>query len=410
MEVGKNSKQNMVIEHPAKRIIELTEYSPSLFDRQEISEEVGELLWRHYSNQINVEFPSPKTNWQWKLTSQGWVGFIPLTADLVMVLAPKVELANLFRMLEYAYRLNIIFPEGLINSNSLQEFYERLASILAKKTLERGKKGFYRTYLDETDYLPYIRGRIDVPYAIRRPWETQVKCDFEEFTADIQENQIVAWTLSRIARSGLCTLKTQPVVRHSYRALQGLVREIQFLPESCVNRTYNRLNNDYQALHGLCRFFLEKTGPGHQVGRHRMLPFLIDMAYLFELFVAEWLGKNLPPGYVLKKQERVKIGEKKTITFDMDLVVYEIETGAVQCVVDTKYKTPITPDTADIAQVVTYSEAKGCPDAVLVYPVPLGEHIDEWVGQKRVRSLTFSLDGDLEKAGHIFLNNLFLEN
>jgi 5-methylcytosine-specific restriction enzyme subunit McrC len=94
----------------------------------------------------------------------------------------------------------------------------------------------------------------------------------------------------------------------------------------------------------------------------------------------------------------------------MDLVVYEIETGAVKCVVDTKYKTPITPDTSDIAQVVTYAEAKGCPDAVLVYPVPLGEHIDEWVGQKRVRSLTFSLDGDLEKAGHIFLNNLFLEN
>jgi 5-methylcytosine-specific restriction enzyme subunit McrC len=55
---------------------------------------------------------------------------------------------------EYAYRLNIIFPKGLVDSNSLQESYERLAAILAKKTLERGKKGFYRTYLDKTDFLP----------------------------------------------------------------------------------------------------------------------------------------------------------------------------------------------------------------------------------------------------------------
>jgi 5-methylcytosine-specific restriction enzyme subunit McrC len=50
-------------------------------------------------------------------------------------------------MLEYAYRLNIIFPKGRIDSNSLQEFFERLAGILAKKTFERGKKGFYRTYI-----------------------------------------------------------------------------------------------------------------------------------------------------------------------------------------------------------------------------------------------------------------------
>jgi hypothetical protein len=42
--------------------------------------------------------------------------------------------------------------------------------------------------------------------------------------------------------------------------------------------------------------------------------------------------------------------------------------------------------------------------------VPLEEHIDEGVGEKRVRSRTFSLDGDLEKASHIFLNDLFLCN
>jgi 5-methylcytosine-specific restriction enzyme subunit McrC len=393
---------------PDRRIVELREYVPTFFDRQEISEGDGELLWRHYKNNINVEFPSPITNRQWKLTSQGWVGFIPLTSELVIVLTPKTVLGNLFRMLEYAYQLkDVIIFKDLIDCASLQDFYERLAAILAKKTLERGRKGFYRSYVGETDRLPYIRGRQDLQHAIRNPWEPRIKCDFEEFTADIEENQIVGWTLSRIARSGICSAATQPFVREAYRTLQGCAGAVPFPPSSCVNRTYNRLNSDYQTLHGLCRFFLEQAGPGHQVGNHKMLPFLVDMSYLFELFVAEWLLKNLPQGYILKKQERVKVGEKKKIVFKVDLILYDTATREAMYVIDTKYKTQPSPDPADIAQVVTYAETKGCKNAVLLYPGQMEEPIDEYIGDKRVRSLFFSLDDDLEEAGGLFLSNLF---
>jgi 5-methylcytosine-specific restriction enzyme subunit McrC len=52
-----------------------------------------------------VEFPSPKTDHRWELTAQGWVGYIPLSPELGLSLQPKVSLEGLFRMLEYAYRL-----------------------------------------------------------------------------------------------------------------------------------------------------------------------------------------------------------------------------------------------------------------------------------------------------------------
>jgi 5-methylcytosine-specific restriction enzyme subunit McrC len=202
------------------KIIELTEYTPIRFPPRDISPLIGEMLWRNYGAQVAVDFPSPITDGQWQLTSQGWVGFIPLTPELGISLQPKVELKNLFGMLEYGYRLKIRFLEGLWDSNSLEEFYERLANILARRVLDRGRKGFYRAYIPRNEKSGFIRGRMDLPAAIRRPWDTRIRCHYEEHTPDIPENQILAWTLSRIARSGACTERVQPTIRRAYRALQ----------------------------------------------------------------------------------------------------------------------------------------------------------------------------------------------
>jgi 5-methylcytosine-specific restriction enzyme subunit McrC len=388
------------------KIIPLTEYEPTRFASSEIPTEVGETLLRHYQNQLDVEFPTPKTDGQWQLRSLGWVGHIPLTPAFHFALQPKVPLGNIFRMLEYAYRLEFKVLEGLVGCQSLAEFYERLANILARRVLDRGRRGFYRAYLGQTEQLPYVRGQLNVRQAIQAPAQIKLKCHYEEHTADIEENQILAWTLFRIARSGMCTERVLPTVRRAYRSLQGLVTLTPHPAKACLGRLYNRLNDDYQPLHALCRFFLEQSGPSHQVGERTMLPFLVNMARLYELFVAEWLKTHLPPDFNLKVQEKVNIGKTNALHFDIDLVLYEAKTGAVRCVLDTKYKAPNAPAHDDVSQVVTYAEARGCREAILIYPIPLSQPLDEMIGNIRVRSLTFSLDGDLEQAGQTLSRNL----
>ena len=175
----------------------------------------------------------------------------------------------------------------------------------------------------------------------------------------------------------------------------------QFGAADCVDRVYNRLNEDYRPLHALCRFFLEHSGPGHQSGDHLVLPFLVNMARLYEEFVAQWLKANLPRSLSLRIQQPIPIGGEAT--FEADLVLYDRVEGVVRAVLDTKYKRPVKADPADISQVVTYAEAVGCRQAILVYPAALLTPFDEMVGDIRVRSLTFSLAGDLEAAGEQFL-------
>jgi 5-methylcytosine-specific restriction enzyme subunit McrC len=391
----------------APRIIDLTEYVPRKLEREEITPAIEEALWRNYRNQVKVESPSFQTGGKWKLTSQGWVGHIPLTPEFHLALLPKIQLKNLFGMLEYAYQLKSFrFLQGLIDCQSLEDFYSQLAYLLARRILDRGCKGFYRTYVPKTGQLAYIRGRLNIRQAIQKPWDVKLSCYYEEHSGDIEENQILAWTLFIIGRSGLCSERVSPTVRQAYHALQGLVTPHPRSAEDCIGRIYNRLNEDYRPLHALCRFFLESSGASHERGDRTMLPFLVDMAKLYELFVSEWLQENPPQGFFFKKQHPVEIGQNRH--FRIDLILCHVATGEARTVLDTKYKAPDRAADTDIYQMISYAKATRCSEAFLLYPADLKEPLDIRSDDIRVRSLTFSLEDDLDRAGQDFLQQLLV--
>lgn len=388
------------------QIIEITEYQNKYFSHNEISEEYGITLYEKYKNQVDVEFPRYKTRYQWKLTAKGWVGYIPVNFDFALKINPKVPIKNLFGMLEYAYNLKSFkFLDGLMTCDSVEDFYNQIADILAEKIIERCRKGLYRSYVPKTEKLTYIRGRLNVQEIIKKPWDVKLQCTYQEHTADIIDNQILFWTLFHIGHSGFCSDKVSQIVRKAYHAMQGMVSLKICDAKDCLERNYHRLNNDYYTLHQLCRFFLDNSIPSHEHGQNTSLPFLVNMAKLYEMFVAEWLRENLPPHLTLKTQERIIID--KNIYFQTDLIIYDAQTLIPKYILDTKYKNPENISKNDLAQVVAYAVSKHCPEAVLVYPTVLNNPFNQYVGNIKVRGLTFSLDDNLEDGGKAFLKQLF---
>ena len=309
-------------------------------------------------------------------------------------------------MLEYAYKLKSFrFIEGLLNCDSLQGFYNNLAYTIAQLILDRVRKGLYRIYIPKTQHLNYVRGRLDILETIKQPWNPRLKCHYQEQTIDIEDNQILLWTLFIISRNSLCSEKVSTIIRKAYHTLQSLVTLKSFTPEDCFRINYNRLNQDYKLLHYLCRFFLENTAPNYNSGNRNTLPFIVNMSKLYELFVAEWLKIHLPSNLIIQSQKRVNIA--KNISFQIDLVLYDISTNKNRYILDTKYKYPDSPSSDDVAQVVAYAVSQKCSEVILIYPTTLNHPLDKFVGDIRVRSLTFSLDKNLDKAGNSFLNKLF---
>ncbi|MBK8905970.1 MAG: restriction endonuclease [Anaerolineaceae bacterium] len=389
--------------------ITLSEYETIRLPAHALPEAVGERLWRlldQNGKRLQVSFPSPKTDHQWELTAQGWVGQFSLPHQMQLNIRPKLPIARLFQLWEAAYDLRLAhLGDGLTTLDSIPAFFNLLAEILARRVLRRVRQGLQQAYLSETAVLPYVRGRL-LP---RQPAATsptvQLACRYNAQTTDVADNQVLAFTLHQIARSGQCSPTTQTAVRQAYHLLQPAVTLRPFTANDCQNRSYGRLNQDYAVMHALCRFFLENTGPLLDEGSHAIMPFLLNMAQLYERSVANWLQAHLPAPYHIKAQESTTVGLNDELRFQIDLTLYE-GNGRALAVLDTKYKTPERPSPADISQVVTYAKARGCQQALLIYPRALAQPLQVQIGDVQLHTLTFGLDEPLDQAGETFLHQL----
>ena len=213
---------------------------------------------------------------------------------------------------------------------------------------------------------------------------------------------ILLWTLNRVTRTGLCSDRSLPTIRAAHRCLESNATLRPFMASDCEDRVYSRLNADYEPMHRLCRFFLDHCGPTHEHGNNDMLPFLVHMPQLFEGFVGAWLEEHAKGRYRVDTQYRIVLNGTPAVDLVADVVLFDSSTGRALAVLDTKYKRDAAPSNADVSQVVTYAQALGCPQAILVYPVAhMPFHID--VGDISVTAASFVVDDGLEVSGRRLL-------
>lgn len=150
------------------QLISIEEEKESKIPRADIDENLVVSLHRHHKERIDIAFPTLLNDYCYVLRSKGCIGQIPISDDTTLRIIPKVPISNIFRMLEYAYNLKSFqFLEGITNVESLADLFENLVSILAKRVLDRVRKGLYRGYLREEDSLDFQRGRILVMPSLR---------------------------------------------------------------------------------------------------------------------------------------------------------------------------------------------------------------------------------------------------
>jgi len=386
----------------------IEEYEDKQISESLLSDRDIQFLDEEFSSELELEGPSSLNDWNWVLRNEGYVGHIQLPENGSIELKPGIDLDNVFGMLEYAYDLGEfnLAEENVYDSETVQGFYDKIASIFARNVNKRRKQGLYRSYQDREEKSQRIRGRIDFGKTVQKPWNPKAHVKYREMTSDNEENQILLYTLNRISRSGFAREDTYQEVRRGIRSLRGSISYREFESNDCVGRRYNHLNQDYQRMHALARLILDTSGPSYEAGDAEMIPYTVYMPDLYELFVARWLSQNLPSGYSVDAQEQVDLGETG-LFYRIDVVLNDDRTGETVAVLDTKYREPDNerPDTGEVNQVLGYAKRVETDRAFLIYPVDLDNRFPLRMDDVVIDCLQFGLQGDLESNGESFLDN-----
>jgi 5-methylcytosine-specific restriction enzyme subunit McrC len=386
------------------RVLELKEEAIGRFPRAML--QPSEVLALSGSGKFEIEPPSPLNNDTYGIRSRGWVGHVPVGNDLLVRILPKIAIGNLFRMLEVAYNLRSfrIF-DGEIGIGSIEDLYERIVSILSRRILDRARKGLYRAYVRQEQELGYVRGRLDpvatmLNVARGKPC---LPCSYEEHTADVDDNRILLWTLHEVRRQAIRQPKSRRELDLARRALTGSIMPERRQASDCVKRLYNRLNDDYGPLHGLCRFILEQSGPDTGGGDRTFIPFVLNMPSLFEAFVAEWLRQYPPPGMVVRSQHTALLDADCKLNIRIDIVLNDESTCRPIAVLDTKYVSEEGPVGADLYQIAFYAREMQARRGLLIYPSASAYPFRIRHGNEiLLESIVFDLAAPLEEAGHAF--------
>jgi 5-methylcytosine-specific restriction enzyme subunit McrC len=257
--------------------------------------------------------------------------------------------------------------------------------------------------------LQYVRGSIDAAGTVLNSMRgvSRIPCHYEEHTADLEDNQILLWTLHQVRRQALRRDKVRIELDRARRARIGTLTLKHYSPSDCVHRFYHRLNDDYAPMHGLCRFILEQAGPGIQAGDRTFIPFELNMPRLFEAFVAEWLRTNAPRGITVRCQHKAKLDANFEIEIHIDLVLCDEASQQPVAVLDTKYKVDEHPTEADIYQIAFYARELHVNRGMLVYPSKLASSFRMLHGHDiHLESLVFDIGAPPDLAGIAFLNDL----
>ncbi|CAO5183685.1 5-methylcytosine-specific restriction enzyme subunit McrC [Frankia sp. AiPs1] len=302
--------------------------------------------------------------------------------DAVVVrIRPKVPIRRLLFLLGYAQDKGRWWPED-VEADEAEDLLPAIARAFTRTTQRAFAGGLLHSYRPVEDDLLTIRGRVRSDEMRRRGWSgPALPCEYDEFTVDIAENQVLLAAAQRL-------LALPGIMRPTRRALREIANElVDVTPpgrgESPPTWTSSAHNSRYRTALDLADLILrgrsyEYTG-GAGPTTVRVDGFLVTMWTVFEAFVTKAVADALrhpptgrvPGRHVLLQDKTHHLDRARLIQLKPDLVCYQqTSTGhrAPIAVLDAKYKIEKDADSPDtIYQLLAYCAALGLPAGHVVY-------------------------------------------
>lgn len=206
-----------------------------------------------------------------------------------------IPIRNIYYMLLYAFQ--VLNEQGYKNiaTEHFDNVAELCAAILDKGIAIQLKRGLGREYIEQTDVLSAVRGRIDLSESIKTQslQKKQLVCNYDEFSVNSYMNQILKTTLELLLRSDISKSRKKQLKKHLV-----FLGEVESLDLYNINWKiqYNRTNQTYRMLISICYLVIKGLLQTQSDGTTRLMDFLDEqrMCRLYEKFILEYYRKECP--------------------------------------------------------------------------------------------------------------------
>ena len=206
-----------------------------------------------------------------------------------------IPVQNIYHMLAYAFQ--ILREQGYksIATEQFDNVAELCAAILAKGISGQLKRGLGREYIEQTEPLSTVRGRIDISESIRTQsiHKQQLVCSYDEFSVDSYLNRILKTTMELLLRSDISKSRKKEL-----KKLLVFFGEVATLDVHQINWNirYHRNNQTYRMLISVCYLVVKGLLQTNADGTTKLMDFLDEqrMCRLYEKFILEYYRREHP--------------------------------------------------------------------------------------------------------------------
>ena len=200
-------------------------------------------------------------------------------------------------MLSYAFTTLSQGGYEDVATEDFENIHNLFAAILAKGIGRQLKQGLYREYLNRTEDIPVVRGKIDMPGTIQnRLTRKQIlTCEYDELSENNLLNQILKTTVMLLLRHA----RVDQEYKNDLKKEMLFFSNVDVIDPTTIRWSairFQRNNNTYRMLISLCQLILEGMLLTTDSGEHKLASFIDErrMNRLYEKFILEYYSKECP--------------------------------------------------------------------------------------------------------------------
>lgn len=206
-----------------------------------------------------------------------------------------IPIQNIYYMLSYAFQTLQAENYKDLAAENFHNTAELCAAILDKGIGIQLKHGLRRDYVSKSESLSTLQGKLNISESIKiqTMLKKQMICTYDEFSTNIQFNQIIKSTVLLLLKANITNSR-----KKSLRKLLLFFSDVNEIDLHFVNwnQQYNRSNQNYQMLIGMCYLVYKGLLTTQNNGTTKLMDFFDGqrMCRLYEKFLLEYYRKEHP--------------------------------------------------------------------------------------------------------------------